>query len=776
MAKHFKAIVHGECDSFDDAESVIEAAYAAGVTDEFVEPVRIGDYEGMKGEFVGEFGSGKPPVWEWRTTESAFCFNFRPDRMRQLCAMLLGKNLPPEAEALTREYGRPIVPFRVDGIGAMTEYDPSLGMKVAFRKDEIDASFGEVISRAGLKQFRCAETEKYAHVTYFFNGGHEAAFEGEERKVIPSPRDVPTYDKKPEMSAAAVGDAVTEAIESDAYDFVLVNFANPDMVGHTGILDAARQAVEAVDAAVGKIEDAVRAKGGALIVTADHGNCETMADAEGNPHTAHTTNPVPFYYVNDRDREIGLRKGGRLSDVAPTMLEILGLESPPQMTGKTLRVAKKLKRPRQHSERSGPTDSSPSTTTTVSSPPIARSTNRRAARPMVRAAAPKVASAPRIDEALVREAAMLTRVRHAHVAVLYDAIVDGNRRALALEDPAGPSLEQALERLDASGGLSTEQAMAVTLAIAEAVAEMHALGIVYGSVVPARHLPLQDARARARGLRPGERSAARARGGARLGRPRLPVPRRGAGRGSPGRERRVLHRSRGLSSARGQNRRFERELAARARGDRPPSIDLSRRVSYDIERAVSRALSRQAGPRQGDAAELVADLEAALGRGFAKTHHLTALFARASSDDRLDRAGRGAAAPVEPASSPATSSLAARLGVVLAVMCAVAIGAEAIERSASKPASSLGKSSTPGFLKVLAHPWADIWIDGNYADTTPIGKPIELRSGRHTVFFKHPRATDERRIVDIEPGATVTLDVELRVVAPPVDAGVDASP
>jgi 2,3-bisphosphoglycerate-independent phosphoglycerate mutase len=158
--------------------------------------------------------------------------------------------------------------------------------------------------------------------------------------MIPSPRDVPTYDKKPEMSAAAVTEAVTQAIQSDAYDFILVNYANPDMVGHTGVLDAATHAVEAVDQGIGAIRDAVLAKGGALIITADHGNCETMVDEKGQPHTAHTTNPVPLYYVTEKDPGVGLRDGGRICDVAPTMLEILGIEQPARMTGQSLRVEK----------------------------------------------------------------------------------------------------------------------------------------------------------------------------------------------------------------------------------------------------------------------------------------------------------------------------------------------------------------------------------------------------------------------------------------------------
>jgi 2,3-bisphosphoglycerate-independent phosphoglycerate mutase len=221
----------------------------------------------------------------------------------------------------------------------MTTYDAKLGLPVAYPKESYPDIFPEVIAKAGLTQFRCAETEKYAHVTYFFNGGREEPFTGEERQMIPSPKDVPTYDKKPEMSAKGVADAVVAAVEKDAFDFVVVNFANPDMVGHTGVLPAAITAVETVDAGIGRIAEAVRAKGGALLITADHGNCELMIDPKsGQPHTSHTLNPVPLVYVNDADKDAKLRTGGRICDVAPTMLELMGIPVPPAMTGKSLLV------------------------------------------------------------------------------------------------------------------------------------------------------------------------------------------------------------------------------------------------------------------------------------------------------------------------------------------------------------------------------------------------------------------------------------------------------
>jgi 2,3-bisphosphoglycerate-independent phosphoglycerate mutase len=331
----FKAIVRGDAPREDTAFEALSKSYQKGITDEFVEPVRIGAYTGIKGSLMADFASASP-VWEWFGEETGFAFNFRPDRMRELSAMLTRRNLPPDVAELLTERDKPIYAFDKFSYATMTEYDAALGLPVAFPKDVIADSFGELVSRAGLRQLRCAETEKYAHVTYFFSGGREEPFAGEDRKLVPSPRDVATYDLKPEMSAAGVADAVVEAIQKGAYDFILVNFANPDMVGHTGKLEAAIQAVEAVDAALGAIMNAVRAAGGALLVTADHGNCEQMKDDKGQPHTAHTTNPVPLYYFNAADRTVSLRSGGRICDVAPTMLELLGLPQPEAMTGRAL--------------------------------------------------------------------------------------------------------------------------------------------------------------------------------------------------------------------------------------------------------------------------------------------------------------------------------------------------------------------------------------------------------------------------------------------------------
>jgi 2,3-bisphosphoglycerate-independent phosphoglycerate mutase len=311
VEKAYRAIVEAQGARVASAQEGIEKSYGAGKTDEFVEPFVVGAYDGVK------------------PGDTALHFNFRPDRARELTRALALEKF----DSFSR--GAP-APF-AGRYACMTTYDSTLGLPIAFPKETYANVFPEVIARAGLKQFRCAETEKYAHVTYFFNGGREEAFEGEDRKMLPSPKDVPTYDKKPEMSAAGVAQAVVDAIHSDKYDFILVNFANPDMVGHTGILDAAIHAVEAVDVGVGQIVEAARARGGAVFITADHGNCELMKDpASGQPHTAHTLNPVPIVYVNDADTNAKLRGGGRICDVAPTMLELLGLPQPAEMTGRSL--------------------------------------------------------------------------------------------------------------------------------------------------------------------------------------------------------------------------------------------------------------------------------------------------------------------------------------------------------------------------------------------------------------------------------------------------------
>ncbi len=312
VERSYRAIVEGAAPRAASAQEGIERSYGAGKTDEFVEPFVVQGYEGVQ------------------QADTALHFNFRPDRARELSRALA----LPKFDSFARAGDRP--PFE-GRYACMTTYDGTFGLPIAFPKETYANIFPEVIARAGLTQFRCAETEKYAHVTYFFNGGREEPFEGEDRKMLPSPKEVATYDQKPEMSAAAVAQATQEAIRSGKYDFVLVNFANPDMVGHTGMLDAAIHAVETVDVGVSAIVEAARSQGGAVIITADHGNCELMRDpATGQPHTSHTLNPVPLLYVNDADRNATLRTGGRICDVAPMMLQLLGLPQPAEMTGKSL--------------------------------------------------------------------------------------------------------------------------------------------------------------------------------------------------------------------------------------------------------------------------------------------------------------------------------------------------------------------------------------------------------------------------------------------------------
>ncbi len=313
VERAFRAIVSAEAPRRAGSVEGVRLSYDAGKTDEFVEPFVVGDYAGV--------GPG----------DAGLHFNFRPDRARELTRALA---LPSFTE-----FARPGDRPPLADYACFTTYDSSFGLPIAFPKETYPDIFPEVLEGAQMTQFRCAETEKYAHVTYFFNGGREAAFNGEERTMIPSPKEVATYDQKPEMSADAVADAVVKAIETGRFDFVLVNFANPDMVGHTGRLDAAISAVETVDRGVGRIADAVRKQGGALLVTADHGNCELMKDpATGQPHTAHTLNPVPLLYVNDADRDVIVSEGGRICDVAPTMLHLLKLPVPTAMTGHDLFV------------------------------------------------------------------------------------------------------------------------------------------------------------------------------------------------------------------------------------------------------------------------------------------------------------------------------------------------------------------------------------------------------------------------------------------------------
>ena len=286
VERSYRAIVEGHGAVAASASAGLEQSYAKNKTDEFVEPFVIDGYKGLAAGDVG------------------LHFNFRPDRARELTRALAVADF----DGFSRLGGRAPLENRY---ACMTTYDATFGLPVAFPKQAYANIFPELLARASMTQFRCAETEKYAHVTYFFNGGREEAFAGEDRKMLPSPKDVATYDEKPEMSASGVAIATVEAVRSGKYDFVLVNFANPDMVGHTGVLDAAIHAVEAVDAGVGQIVDAARAVGGEVLVTADHGNCELMRDpATGKPHTAHTLNSRSAH-LRQRRRSRGTTPIGR---------------------------------------------------------------------------------------------------------------------------------------------------------------------------------------------------------------------------------------------------------------------------------------------------------------------------------------------------------------------------------------------------------------------------------------------------------------------------------
>ena len=310
VAKAYAALVQAQGERAADAQAAVRQAYANGQSDEFVLPTVIGDYAGMSG------GDG------------VFCANFRADRVREILSALLD----PDFAGFARER-RP----RFAAALGMSEYSLELNRFLAslFPPEDLADTFGEVMSRAGLTQLRIAETEKYAHVTFFFNGGREAEFPGESRILVPSPK-VATYDLKPEMSAPEVTDKLVEAIDQGRFDVVVVNYANTDMVGHSGDEAAAIKAVEAVDRCLGRLAEAVRRAGGALLITADHGNAEMMRDsATGQPHTAHTLNPVPIVLVNPPAGVTGL-SNGRLADVAPTLLALLGLKQPAAMTGRPL--------------------------------------------------------------------------------------------------------------------------------------------------------------------------------------------------------------------------------------------------------------------------------------------------------------------------------------------------------------------------------------------------------------------------------------------------------
>jgi 2,3-bisphosphoglycerate-independent phosphoglycerate mutase len=299
----YDALVHGRADHrADSGEAAVRAAYERAETDEFIEPTLVGE--------EGRIREG----------DSVLFFNFRPDRARQLTRAL--------GEPDFDEFDRGEAPSV--RLTTLTEYQEDWDYPIAFPPARPAVTLASFLAEQGVRQLHVAETEKYAHVTYFFNGGEEDEYPGEERRLVDSPRDVPTYDKKPEMSANEAADAFVEGWREGDFGFAIINFANPDMVGHTGDIPAAVRAVETVDGCLGEVVEAVEAKGGTCVVTADHGNADNMLEKDGSPNTAHSINPVPLIVTAEVG---GLREGGILADVAPTVLKLMGLEPPPEMTG-----------------------------------------------------------------------------------------------------------------------------------------------------------------------------------------------------------------------------------------------------------------------------------------------------------------------------------------------------------------------------------------------------------------------------------------------------------
>ena len=306
VEKAYAAMVYGEGEQAECPLCAMQNSYDKEVTDEFVVPTVV---------------KGAEPISEG---DSVIFYNFRPDRAREITRTLVD----PDFTGFERKKG-----FFPLTYVCMTQYDATMpNVEVAYKPESLVNTFGEYISNKGLTQLRIAETEKYAHVTFFFNGGVEKQYPGEDRILVKSPA-VATYDLQPEMSAYEVTDKMVEAVKSGKYDALILNYANCDMVGHTGVFEAAVKAVEAVDTCVGRVVEAVKEMGGCVLLTADHGNADKMVDEDGTPFTAHTTNPVPFCVIN---HPCQLREGGRLADIAPTMLKVLGLEQPAEMTGESI--------------------------------------------------------------------------------------------------------------------------------------------------------------------------------------------------------------------------------------------------------------------------------------------------------------------------------------------------------------------------------------------------------------------------------------------------------
>ncbi len=334
IAKAYNAMVFADAEGGKQADPVqgVKDSYNRGVTDEFVDPFVCTDKSGQ-------------PLATIRDDDACICFNFRADRVRQITRALArnsglnaksGSDLAGAAD-LDATIPRERVPKNLHYV-CMTQYDKNFSLPVVIPPESLINILADVMAGQKMRNLRVAETEKYAHVTYFFNGGVEQPFPGEDRILVPSPK-VATYDLKPEMSAAGIADAVVKATEDGTFDVIIVNFANADMVGHSGKIEPTVKAVETVDACLGRIEKAIRAKGGAMLITADHGNAELMIDpVTGGPHTAHTTNPVPFIVVAEDAKLYTLRPDGSLRDISPTMLGMLGVDEPKEMTGRDLRA------------------------------------------------------------------------------------------------------------------------------------------------------------------------------------------------------------------------------------------------------------------------------------------------------------------------------------------------------------------------------------------------------------------------------------------------------
>ncbi len=317
VEKAYRAMVYGEGNPAVSGVSGVAASYDNGITDEFVEPIVVMEDD--------------KPTAVIKENDSIIFYNFRPDRAREITRAFCADDFDgfDRGKRMNLTYV------------CFAEYDVTIPNKViAFKKVEINNTFGQLLASKGMKQVRIAETEKYAHVTFFFNAGVEEPNPGEDRVLVPSPKDVATYDLKPEMSAYKVCDKLVEAIESDKYDVIIINFANPDMVGHTGVMDAAVKAIEVVDTCVGKAYEALVKADGQMFICADHGNAEQLVDYEtGDAFTAHTINPVPFILVN-YDEDYTLKEGGCLADIVPTLLDMMGLDKPEEMTGKSLLIKK----------------------------------------------------------------------------------------------------------------------------------------------------------------------------------------------------------------------------------------------------------------------------------------------------------------------------------------------------------------------------------------------------------------------------------------------------